>query len=837
MSQPIQETAHCCGRDYRRKPGATHGYVWLSCEICKQPLAYSSPSIPTMKSPATATLLADEAATAAVAASVPQHQPNDKGIYEQPEKIFVPVGVGNTCAFYLAHTPEGVRYGWDFWTRQPKNHSTQLPTVQNFRADTREEALGYLVASALTWFGDHPAIVVRIEAWNNQHLAAAPAAAAAGDITPAPAAEESAPTASAATSPAAEALASVETAPGAAPKARHDEIPLDAIGVGSNPRTERDPEKQRELVESLRTQPLLHPIVLRDLGTANPSPKPRYELIAGEGRLLAYRTLGRAEIEARIFTGVDRATALSWALVENLQRSDLNAMDEAEGYQQLATLGWTPDRMASETGKALRTIRAALILTKLPDEGRVAVRQGQLSAYQAREIAGRWRARPEHARVIIAAAIAEKIPGTELESDLPHRAIPALEEAKLLVRLPFGYADHPEVPNAAPFVRLGATTYCLEPDTWKQVKKAIDLRLREERTEAEKKAAAKVERAKESSASVPLADLRKAHVDVVRLTGDREIYAEHLPAEFVGTAIDESKAEVVVCLRPAELTRLESAWRVALDDDRTAVGNACYQRVMERLRKMKRIDARELAVLSTAFMQYGEPVRIDAELAKAVGVKLPKGDLEEDRAAWAKLAPVDQVKLLLVALLRAAAEVHDFPLYRWLLDTPKLGLIEEEPKRRDVELARLAAQLWPKEEAKQDAGKGYPAFRWNLNDVCENPEGYEVKLSAPAHCSVHFAQDNCDIWRANVNFGIKGASTGAFGNSGPVRLTGDGYGDHRFAILAELESALKGFAKSEHKAAAKAHRELQEHIAKFKAGLGTESKKSAGAKAKKGGRK
>jgi ParB/RepB/Spo0J family partition protein len=793
-----------------------------------------------MKSHATSELLADEAATPAASAASSYHQPNAEGIFEQPEKIFVPVGAGNTCAFYLAHTAEGWRVGWDFWTRQPKNHSTQLPTLQaeeHGLRTTREDALWLLVALARVWFDDHKSIVARVDAWAGEHL---PVAAAAGSaVEPADIARKDAvdpaPNAPAVdASPAAGAQSS--SAP-ERPLARYAELPLTEIGRGDNPRKERNPERQSELVDCLRTQPLLHPIVVRDMGEGREG-KPdvrRYELIVGEGRLLAYETLGRAAIEARIFTGVDAATALAWALVENLQRDDLNAMDEAEGFQSLARMGWTPGRMAEQTGKKLRTIQAALILTRLPDEGRDAVRDGKLSARQAREIAGRWRDRPEHCRVLIKAAIELQIPSDSLATALPHEAIPYLEGAKLLVRVPWGYTDRIKAED--PYVRLGAMLYCLDVARWKADKKQVDTELKAQRDEQAAKAAAKVEKAKASATSVPLAQLRAAGAEVVPLVGGREIFAEHLPAEFVATTIGADKAEVLVCLRPAELRRIEEAWKKSVENDRLDVLEAAKAKATALVRKLKKVSPREMAIVSLYALpgrSYGYPTSINFQ---AVGVKQPRGS-QIELAYWAKLSPLDQVKVLLALVLDYEDAYGSKDMLCWILGTPKLGLLEEDPKRRDAELARLAAELWPKEEKAPAVAPGkYPAFRWNKNGVCENPEGYSPKLTAPAYCTVFFAQDDTGIWRAGYNYGIKGSGENCFGQTGVPNLNADGYGDHSFAVLAELEDALKAFEKCKHKAAPKAHRELAAAIERFKSDLpkGDAPAKKPAKKAGKGG--
>ena len=135
-----------------------------------------------------------------------------------------------------------------------------------------------------------------------------------------------------------------------------------------------------ELVESIREQGVLQPLWVRRQGD-------QFEIIAGERRWRAAQKAGRSEVPAIEFTGLSDEQALVLALVENLQRSDLNAIDEAETYSRLSEQwGLTQEQIASRIGKQRATVANAVRLLDLPDEVKKLVRDGALSAGHARTL-------------------------------------------------------------------------------------------------------------------------------------------------------------------------------------------------------------------------------------------------------------------------------------------------------------------------------------------------------------------------------------------------------------------------------------------------------------------
>src|SRR5215469_4603222 len=165
-------------------------------------------------------------------------------------------------------------------------------------------------------------------------------------------------------------------------------IPIAQIQPSTfQPRKAFDPAELAELAASLKASGLLQPIAVRPLRDgARPGATGRFELLAGERRLRAATHLGWSEIPA-IVREVDDRTALTLALVENLQRSDLNPIEEAEGYAQLAqSFALTQQDIAEAVGKDRSTIANTLRLLNLPTPVRSMIRDGQLSVGHGRAL-------------------------------------------------------------------------------------------------------------------------------------------------------------------------------------------------------------------------------------------------------------------------------------------------------------------------------------------------------------------------------------------------------------------------------------------------------------------
>lgn len=152
------------------------------------------------------------------------------------------------------------------------------------------------------------------------------------------------------------------------------------------PRREFKEEELADLVSSIGENGLLQPIVVRPAGNRRSSD--RWELVAGERRWRAVTRLGWKEIPA-VIREVDDRTLLVLALVENLQRSGLNSLEEAEGYQQLQDeFGLSQQQVAEAVGKDRSTVANMLRLLQLPASVRRLVVRGELTAGHARALLG-----------------------------------------------------------------------------------------------------------------------------------------------------------------------------------------------------------------------------------------------------------------------------------------------------------------------------------------------------------------------------------------------------------------------------------------------------------------
>jgi ParB family transcriptional regulator, chromosome partitioning protein len=161
-------------------------------------------------------------------------------------------------------------------------------------------------------------------------------------------------------------------------------IPIAQIGRNPfQPRREFDSEELAELQESLRVSGLLQPVTVR-----RRQGKDGFELIAGERRLRAATKLGWKEIPA-IIKEIDDKTVLTLALVENLQRTDLNPIEEGEGYYRLShEFGLTQQQIAETVGKDRTTIANMLRLLQLPEVVRGLLQDGRLTMGHAKVLLG-----------------------------------------------------------------------------------------------------------------------------------------------------------------------------------------------------------------------------------------------------------------------------------------------------------------------------------------------------------------------------------------------------------------------------------------------------------------
>ena len=188
-------------------------------------------------------------------------------------------------------------------------------------------------------------------------------------------------------------------------------VPIDQIRGGKlNPRREFKEEDLVELAESIRQKGLVQPIVVRPdrIGGG-------YEIVAGERR---WRAAQRANLHSMpvIVRDLNDQEVLELGIIENVQRADLNAIEEAGGYRELIErFGYTQDQLAEVIGKSRSHLANTLRLLKLPDSVQALVQEGKLTAGHARALVGREDAE----------ALAQRI----IERDMNVREVEALVQA------------------------------------------------------------------------------------------------------------------------------------------------------------------------------------------------------------------------------------------------------------------------------------------------------------------------------------------------------------------------------------------------------------------------
>jgi ParB family chromosome partitioning protein len=160
-------------------------------------------------------------------------------------------------------------------------------------------------------------------------------------------------------------------------------IPIDQIDANPfQPRSDFNSDELESLAESIRVQGVLQPILVR----SHPTASERYQIVAGERRFRAAMQAGLTEIPA-ISRDMDDSDAAVIALVENLQRQDLNAVEEAEGYQRLLTdFGLTHESLGFAVSKSRSHIGNTIRLLRLPEPVLRDVRSGSLSSGHARAL-------------------------------------------------------------------------------------------------------------------------------------------------------------------------------------------------------------------------------------------------------------------------------------------------------------------------------------------------------------------------------------------------------------------------------------------------------------------
>ena len=158
-------------------------------------------------------------------------------------------------------------------------------------------------------------------------------------------------------------------------------LPISQVeSCAAQPRKQFDPDALADLADSIRQHGIIQPLTVRKLQSGY------YQIIAGERRWRAARMAGLSQVPVVVIEADDRK-AMELAMIENLQREDLNPMEEAEGYQtRMQQYNMTQEETAQRVGKSRSAVANALRLLHLSDEVRALVEEGKLSGGHARAL-------------------------------------------------------------------------------------------------------------------------------------------------------------------------------------------------------------------------------------------------------------------------------------------------------------------------------------------------------------------------------------------------------------------------------------------------------------------
>lgn len=571
----------------------------------------------------------------------------------------------------------------------------------------------------------------------------------------------------------------------------------------TNPRKTFDQAKLAELAESIRASGVHQPVLVRPLpasrlqdtfrSRAEGNPLPDYELVAGERRLRA-SIMAEQELIPAIWRELTDAQALEIQVIENLQRDDLSALEEAEGYETLMNCGGdgerlTADQVAAKIGKSRSYVYARLKLLDLCQEAREALRNGDLDASKALMIARV----PTHKLQL--RAVAELAKKDHLGETMGARAAAAWLRHNLMLKLdtaPFDITDAtliaeagacascPKRTGANPelFEDVGSADVCTDTTCFHDKKQAHTDRI----IEKARNKGMKVIEGVEAKKAVPYqsADWIVGYSDVDQIVqggrdgsaslrdlateqelrdhlqllvdphngGTREVIAQDVATTIIARAIDaQPKTKAQEKLDALDIERNLERQRAELADAyHSAWRHKAHEAVSARLHEVDRFDANMLrAVLFyAAGCGYRSPDadKLEQLLTSNEATQLDWDDAEE---AMQVLAKADDLALGPV-LLQWLIDYEKEPLWRWnngakeyqliapMLDALAnyLGInLDEIRTEVQVDMHAEFSALARKEEAAKSPPPLPPAAQAEIRGQGKAKKGGKGKKAAP----------------------------------------------------------------------------------------------------------
>jgi ParB/RepB/Spo0J family partition protein len=399
-----------------------------------------------------------------------------------------------------------------------------------------------------------------------------------------------------------------------------------------NPRKVFDQTALEELAQSIRDHGLIEPVVVRERWTVydtmvdlvDPADPP-YELIAGERRWRACKLAGLTEIPTRNLGHVDDAEALKLALVENLQRQNLDPIEEAEGYRALnKVVGLKQAQIAAAVNRSQPAIANAMRLLDLPEDVRELIRTGQLSASHGIALA-RWKDFPELLTSIAEYAVQSSMTSKGLENfDLyNHRFIEAG-----LIRLGHTARFDTAVCRKCPFGAFRNQGYqgiCLKPEHFDELQAAHD-------ADVKAAAARQIEAAGLSGEDLPrLRDLGWENYQRFGYHDHPKACTQDCPC--FGRGLDLDGEIVDICLNPKRFKGLKAAeTKARRKNHRQTVQER--REVLERSLNANPLGAKGFALLVAGQLKRTGKSKAVKDAAESVGCSKALEDLPRYGYEW-----------------------------------------------------------------------------------------------------------------------------------------------------------------------------------------------------------